>query len=92
VEPNSEAIRPKGRKKPVMQINHQDMAEGPIAAEVAIASTPKIAQNEKSTRSQKPNTFFLSILNLHLAAGRQPTVAFPGFFYIKFENLKYTLL
>jgi hypothetical protein len=38
------------------------MADGPIAAVVAIASTPKIAQKVKSARSQNPNTLFLSIL------------------------------
>jgi hypothetical protein len=53
-------MSPKGRKKPMVQISHQDIAEGPMAAEAGIASTPNMAQKVKSRRSQKPNTFFLS--------------------------------
>jgi hypothetical protein len=44
-----------------VQISHQDIAEGPIAADAGIASTPNIAQKVKSKRSQKPNTFFLPV-------------------------------
>lgn len=44
-----------------MQISHHEIADGPMAADVEIASTPKMAQNANSAMSQNPNTFFRCI-------------------------------